>query len=113
MDKEIDQISAEKNLSTETRESFKLRFTEIPNRTYLWLYLMLEELRTCLGSSEKKLLRVIDRLPISVEQSYEQILQRCNEKNERHAKDLLEIIVAARRPLTLGKLISFWSFIRV
>ncbi|KAJ5738036.1 hypothetical protein N7493_001191 [Penicillium malachiteum] len=104
MDKEIDQIASERNLSAETRKKVKLRLAETPNRTYLWLYLMLKELRTCLGTTEKKLLQVIDRLPRSVEQYYEQILQRCSEKNKRHAKHLLENIVAASRPLTLHEI---------
>ncbi|KAJ6032618.1 hypothetical protein N7540_003350 [Penicillium herquei] len=64
---------------------------------------MLQELRTCFGTSEKKLLQVIDRLPESADQAYEQILQRCSKKNETHTK-LLEVIVAAHRPLTLGQI---------
>ncbi|KAJ5710483.1 hypothetical protein N7488_004639 [Penicillium malachiteum] len=57
MDKEIDQIASEGNLSAETRERLKLRLARTPNRSYLWLYLTLKELRTCLAQQRRSCYR--------------------------------------------------------
>ncbi|KAJ5376448.1 ankyrin [Penicillium cosmopolitanum] len=104
MEAKVDEIVDRRRLGEEIRTALKQRFFEIPNRTYLWLYLTLDVLRNSLGLTKRKLLRRIDEMPKSVEQAYEEILRRSDNENEGDGRRLLEIIVAAPRPLTLSEI---------
>ncbi|CAG7980422.1 unnamed protein product [Penicillium salamii] len=104
MEAKVDEIVEKRRLSNQIRKGLKRRFAQIPSRTYLWLYLTLDVLKTCLGQTEKKLLRRINELPKNVEQAYEEILQRCDDENKEDGRRLLEIVVAAPRPLTLSEI---------
>lgn len=73
--------------------------SKVPNRTYLWLHLVLDEVAKALVSTEAELLEVINTLPDTVDEAYKKILTRCQHKKE--ARSLLHIIVAAQRPMTL------------
>lgn len=95
----VEDIAEELNLSEEVKLSLHKRLSEVPNRTYLWLHLIFDQLKEALGRTKKKLLNVIDKLPKTVEQAYEEMLVRCTEEEE--ARRVLQIIVAAKRPLTL------------
>ncbi|KAJ5976903.1 hypothetical protein N7501_000245 [Penicillium viridicatum] len=100
----VSEIVEERGLSEEIRETLKSRLSKIPNTTYLWLHLTLEVLRDCLGQTKTKLLRRLDELPESVEQAYKEILRRCDSSNERDGRRLLEIVIAAQRPLELSEI---------
>ncbi|KAJ5827902.1 hypothetical protein N7447_004665 [Penicillium robsamsonii] len=104
IDAKVDEIAIERGLTDDVREALKRRLSEGQNRTYLWLHLTLEVLRDCLGQTKSKLLRHIDQLPDSVEQAYDEILRRCSNKNKPDARRLLEILVAAQRPLDLAEI---------
>ncbi|KAJ5814319.1 uncharacterized protein N7503_001069 [Penicillium pulvis] len=104
MNAEVDHIASENGLSDEIRQVLKSRFSEIKNTTYLWLDLTLKIVRVNLGLTKKKLLKRIDELPQDLEEAYEKILERCSERNEQEGKRLLNIIVAAQRPLTLSEI---------
>ncbi|KAJ5683416.1 ankyrin [Penicillium macrosclerotiorum] len=104
MEAKVDEIVDKRHLDDEIRTALKDRFSEIPNSTYLWLHITLDSLKSRLGSTKRKLLQQINELPRSVEQAYEDILRRCDEENEADGRRLLEIIVAARRPLKLSEI---------
>jgi ankyrin repeat domain-containing protein 50 len=90
-------------VTTTTLEKRLLRMT---HRTYLWLYLVIEELGTSLRRNVKGIMDVVDNLPETVEEAYEMILSKSS-KNSRqrcNARTLLHIIVAVRRPLLLKEL---------
>ena len=61
----------------------------------------MEEIKNTLGQTRKKLLKVVDTLPKTVEEAYKKILARCEQKEARR---VLQIIVAAQRPLTLSEI---------
>jgi ankyrin repeat protein len=98
----VQQIGEELGLSETVQSSLEKRLSEISHRTYLWLRLIWDELRNALSGTERKLLKVIDKLPTTVEEAYEMLLQKCAEKEE--ARKILHIIVAAYRPLTLREM---------
>ncbi|KAF2466034.1 uncharacterized protein BDR25DRAFT_359824 [Lindgomyces ingoldianus] len=100
-EEESEKISREIEIimKAKVREIAGEHYTKI--RTYLWLHLTLDEVKHALGTTEKKLLKVIDILPRSVEEAYEKILARCTEKEGRK---LLQIIFVAQRPLTLSEI---------
>ena len=98
----VAQLGEEIPLAGSVQSSLERRLLEIPNRTYLWLKLIWEEIRGALTCKEKKLLKLIEQLPETVEQAYEQLLTKCNKKE--HARRVLHIILAAHRPLTLSEM---------
>jgi ankyrin repeat domain-containing protein 50 len=80
----------------------RTRLQQIKHRTYLWLYLVFEEIRKSLKRTEKKFNSIIDNIPESIDEAYEHILNKSTSQAE--AKILLSIIVAATRPLTLNEM---------
>lgn len=71
------------------------------NRTYLWLFLTIDIIKSS-GSKYRKLSSIqglMDDLPIQIADAYEKILSRSSD--EIVARRLLQIIVAAQRPLSL------------
>ncbi|KAK1622056.1 ankyrin repeat-containing domain protein [Colletotrichum phormii] len=75
-----------------------------PNRTYLWLHLMIKELPYLDKITKRAFQKDIDSLPQSVEQAYERILSRHSNGHRKKVQTLLHIVVGARQPLTLIEL---------
>ncbi|KAF6811461.1 Ankyrin repeat domain-containing protein 50-like protein 3 [Colletotrichum plurivorum] len=75
-----------------------------PNRTYLWLHLMVKELPHLDKITKRAFQKDIDLLPQSVEQAYERILSRHSNGHRKKVQMLLHIVVGARQPLTLIEL---------
>jgi hypothetical protein len=98
---EVGKIAAQKGLNDKVRIALQNALYKIPNRTYLWLYLTLDGLREAMGTTEKKLCHVIQNTPRTIFDAYEKILERCKGKD---TKKILQIVVAARRPLTLSEI---------
>ena len=98
----VRQIATERSLTRRAREAIEAKFLGIPNRTYLWLHLILEEIRETFDCTERQLSKLIDELPESVYEAYERILARSKSKAE--ARRILQIVIAATRPLTLREM---------
>ena len=96
----VRHIAKKRKLTEDARLSLQKRLYEIPNRTYLWLYLTLDQVEKGIGKTKKKLLDTINSLPESVEEAYEKMLVRCEKKK---ATKVLQILVAAQRPLTVSE----------
>lgn len=90
-------------LDSKTTEALESKLLSMDHRTYLWLKLVLSELESNYsGSTSKKLLAFIDVIPQTVEEAYESILNRST--NKELARKILNIVVAAQRPLTLAEM---------
>jgi ankyrin repeat domain-containing protein 50 len=74
----------------------------IVNRTYLWVSLIFPELEMNVGASKAKLQRIIKTLPGTIYEAYDRILHQSSDPKE--AKKLLQIVVAAFRPLSLKEM---------
>ncbi|KAM0544182.1 hypothetical protein ACHAPJ_011933 [Fusarium lateritium] len=77
------------------------------NRTYLWVYLVLGWIETMQRLDPNNLRSLMCKLPRNVEDAYQEILGRSDERpGERHSatRDILKIVVAAQRTLTLGEM---------
>jgi ankyrin repeat protein len=98
----VAQIASERRWTTQVRDLLTAKLTGIPNRTYLWLHLILEEIRETFDSTVKKLSVVVEKLPESVYDAYERILARSKDKIE--ARRILQAVIAAIRPLTLKEM---------
>ena len=76
----------------------------IPHRTYLWLHLMLKEIehKVVAYSTERRLVSIIKKLPTSVYEAYERILERS--ADQESARKILQIVIAAKRALTVSEM---------
>jgi len=73
-------------------------------RTYLWLYLIFDVIKRKITShgTAKKVQRLTSSLPSTVYDAYEEILKKSSEPEM--AREVLHIIIAARRPLTVAEM---------
>ena len=95
-------ISEELGLDGQTKIYLEERLLSMQNRTYLWLYLVLEDLRNSdLGTTTKSLEKIINTLPPTVDAAYESILNKSTHPTE--AKRLLHVVTGAIRPLTVAE----------
>ena len=83
------------------------KLTSMPHRTYLWLHLIVEAIilrqdHLSAGATKKNLEAVVNSIPGTVDDAYTTILEKS--PNKLLAKKLLHIVVAAKRPLTLGEM---------
>lgn len=87
--------------SDEDRDKISTRLKHMENRTYLWLHLTLNiiEKKRSAYSRSADIEQLLDELPSQVADAYEKILSRS--QDERKVEALLQIVLAATRPLTL------------
>lgn len=98
----VSDLSTELNLKASLRELLQVRLQQIRSRTYLWLYLVFQEIRKSLKQTEKMFNSIIDEIPTSIDEAYDHILSKSTDQKE--AAILLKIIVGAARPLTLKEM---------
>lgn len=92
-------------LKEQVQESVIESLIKIPHRTYLWLHLILEEIREGLSSTLAGLKKIISSMPRSIEEAYEKILIRVEQRGFAYqARRLLHVILGAERPLTLAEM---------
>ncbi|CAG9950326.1 unnamed protein product, partial [Clonostachys rosea f. rosea IK726] len=92
-------------ISPEIKSHLEERLHLTSHRTYLWVYLVFDHLKE--GSFKKTRKGVdsaISNLPRSVNEAYEQILNRSNAEEHQMVRKVLSIVVAANQPLTLKEL---------
>ncbi len=94
-------------LKKEEQQFLMSHLKSMEHRTYLWLHLVFDLIRERYDSAIKKssestirnLGRLLERLPGTVEEVYETMLDKSD--NPGLARKLLRLIIGARRPLTL------------
>jgi hypothetical protein len=65
------------------------------------VYCQLETLRHCLPPSVRS---VLDKLPETLDETYERVLREINKANREHARRLLHCLTVAIRPLRVEEL---------
>ena len=99
----VSAIASERCFDRETEEYLLKQLLNIENRTYLWLHLILDQIRNSDNAGNKKAIRKeIQAIPQSVSKAYEAILAKT--KDKPLATKLLHIIVGAGTALTLEEL---------
>src|SRR3979490_3154206 len=73
---------------------------------FRWVYCQLDTLRRCMPSSIRK---VLDELPITLDDTYERILLSIPKEKSQHARRLFQCIVAAIRPLRVEELAEIFA----
>ncbi|KAL1868165.1 hypothetical protein Plec18167_008356 [Paecilomyces lecythidis] len=89
-------------LEDDAHEMIRDKIKAADHRTYLWLSLIFPELADNPGLAIARLRRKLDRLPKTVDEAYEKILNRTTDRDK--ALRILQLVVAAARPLTLREM---------
>ncbi|CAG7957345.1 unnamed protein product [Penicillium nalgiovense] len=92
-----------RNFRENDRQMISKQIKDIENRTYLWLHLTFNiiEQSPSVYSRRSDLKELLSGLPSKVSDAYEKILDRS--RNELQTRTLLEIVLAASRPLSLDE----------
>ena len=106
IDDQIPRIfkSFEYPVKPEVQEELVKHLKNMTHRTYLWLHLIKDVIQNSLEHTKGRLISLIQRVPDTVNQAYESILNRAKDQDLASGKALLSIIVAAVRPLTLREM---------
>lgn len=97
------RLSKENNLPPEIKKYLEHRLRDIPNRTYLWVFLIFNYLeKETFKKTLKEVESIITTLPKSINEAYEQILNKS--KDHPMVRKALSIILVASRPLTLSEM---------
>lgn len=97
---DIPKLAATKGFDEEATKYLVGKLRSVQNRTYLWLSLIMEEIRLSdRPSNKRELNKIISNLPRSVIDAFDSILRRC--RHPELARQLLHIILAAREPLAV------------
>ncbi|KAJ5372585.1 hypothetical protein N7517_004591 [Penicillium concentricum] len=101
IDEHVSQIAG--NFTLDDQQEISKRIKSMENRTYLWLHVIFETIKEDPSRHGKRssIQKLLNNIPSKLSEAYEKILSRskCQEETER----LLEIILAAARPLTLDE----------
>jgi hypothetical protein len=97
-------LAMELGLRESTTSRLEQTLLAMEHRTYLWLYLAIDDVRTTLQDSFKPDEEAVESVPPSVEAAYEKILARIPRARHQKVKLILQIIVGARRPLAVSEM---------
>lgn len=99
----VRKLAGEKGFDRYTTEFLLDKLLDVKNRTYLWLSLIMDEIRTSRRrGNRREIERLVSELPRSVVDAYDSILNKSRDK--QLARELLHIILAARTPLSLKEM---------
>jgi len=76
----------------------------VKHRTYLWLHLIFEVVRSTQESTTQRMRSEIDRLPETVDAAYERLLSKADAAARSQSMNIFHIILGATTPLTLEEL---------
>jgi hypothetical protein len=92
------------NLPDDMQDRLVKELSAMKHRTYLWLYLAIDEIEESLKDSLRPDREGIPLLPKNVPEAYDRILARVTHSREHEVEMILRIIVGARRPLTIQEM---------
>ncbi|KAE8382215.1 hypothetical protein BDV26DRAFT_278223 [Aspergillus bertholletiae] len=100
--KRVEETGAKLQLDEDERFFLRKELLLIPNRTYLWVTLIFDVIENSLSYTNKKVRKIIQTVPRTVDEAYERILNQSPDKEK--ARSLLHIVVGATRPLTIKEM---------
>ncbi|KAF3931908.1 hypothetical protein ABW20_dc0100432 [Dactylellina cionopaga] len=98
----VQNIGIRLKLERDEQELLLQELTRVPNRTYLWVHLTLDLIESDINIDKNKISRITSDLPKTIDEAYERIISKS--QNIEEANKLLQIVVAAARPLTLKEM---------
>lgn len=103
----VKELGERLSLSRDTEqrlERLEQQLLQKEHRTYLWLHLAIEDIRDTLENSLRPAEEEIEMIPQSVDEAYVKILSRVPSRQVEIARKILQLIIAARRPLTTAEM---------
>ncbi|KIX01605.1 uncharacterized protein Z518_09331 [Rhinocladiella mackenziei CBS 650.93] len=100
----VGKLAKDLKLNRQTKDQLEEKLLKMEHRTYLWLYLAIESIYETYRYSFRPEEASIESLPSTVEDAYEKILRRVPEEQTGNVKKILQIVVGARRPLTVQEM---------
>ncbi|KAF7585248.1 hypothetical protein BBP40_011595, partial [Aspergillus hancockii] len=100
----VKDLAEASNLPADVEQRVQDQLLQMQHRTYLWLYLAIDDIRTTFQNSLRPAMESIILVPPSVNAAYEKILSRVPSGQKDIVKRILRIIVGARRPLTIEEM---------
>ena len=110
VDKRIDQICDTYHLTKQKRTLMKTNLGATPGRTYLWITLVFDDLlKKTSGITKEYIESFVKNPPKDVYDAYKKILNRSKtqglgNQDLKKTRNILKMILAARRPLTLQEM---------
>jgi ankyrin repeat domain-containing protein 50 len=98
----VEDIGRKRLLELDERTFLQKQLTLVPSRTYLWVSLTLDVIENITGFTKGNVRKYIGEIPRTVDEAYNKILERSSDPEK--AKRLLQIIIAATRPLSLKEM---------
>jgi ankyrin repeat protein len=98
----VQGVGAKLKLDKDEQDMLLRGLLSVPHRTYLWVYLTLDHVENSEYINKRKIREALSRLPNSVDEAYEKILNAS--ANPKEARRALHIIVTAERPLTVHEM---------
>ncbi|KAL9046508.1 MAG: hypothetical protein Q9214_000665, partial [Letrouitia sp. 1 TL-2023] len=104
IEEKVEKLANDLKLPAGTKDKLKHQLLAMEHRTYLWLYLAIEEIRETYRESFRPHSELIQSLPTTVGDAYEKILERGAIRNKDNVRRILQIVVGARRPLKVAEM---------
>ena len=79
----------------------------LPRKRFQWVFLQLKTLRHAVQPNVR---RILERLPKTLDETYERVLKNINENNQTHARHLLHCLAVSVRPLRVEELAEILTF---
>ncbi|CAG8416225.1 unnamed protein product, partial [Penicillium salamii] len=100
----INELAKAASLSWDIQQRLEHQLLKMNHRTYLWLHLAIDDIRSTFENSLCPAEESIQMIPSSVGKAYEKILSRVPSSQKSTVKKVLQIVVGARRPLTIAEM---------
>lgn len=98
----VDQLEKKLSLRKTDKEELLANLSKVSQRTYLWLYLTFNDIEQRLEITKEEIAVIAKTIPQDVDKAYTRILDKS--PNKERARKLLNIVLAAMRPLTLQEM---------
>lgn len=98
----VEHIGERLKLNRNERNTLLEQLLRVSNRTYLWVYLTLDLIKSDINIDRAGILQATTHIPKTVDEAYDRILSKSY--NPKEAARILHIIVAAERALSLREL---------
>ncbi|KAJ1325965.1 ankyrin repeat domain-containing protein 50 [Microdochium nivale] len=104
----IAQIGQQCRLPEDMRRELAAKMSTFNNRTYLWVYLVFADMEKATHLSLDDFRRSIEKIPRTIEEAYDGILQRGRDGDQ--VRKVLDLVLAAERPLHLREMATALAF---
>lgn len=100
----VNRISAARQYPSETRDYLYQTIQSKADRTFLWIHIILGTIESSLLTSRKELQKILTSIPDDLVATYHRYLSGIPREHHNDAVQLLQLLLASSRPLTLEEL---------